>query len=146
MDVTSEAAVQSAVLEIESRFGSIAGLVNAAGILGKMHSPERLRMSDWDRELAVDLRGTYLPCRALGPLMAQRGGGSIVNIASIAGMTSAPLHGYAPAKAAVLSLTETLAADVLDVLDRRPARSCAGWAPTAPVLFSRSSNRRGADG
>ena len=82
-----------------------------AGVLGKMHAPQRLRMSDWDREIAVDLRGTYLTCRAAGARMAARGAGAIVNIASIAGMTSGPLHGYGPAKAAVISLTTTLAGE-----------------------------------
>lgn len=111
VDVSDEAAVESAVERIEERHGPIAGLVNAAGILGKMHPPQTLRMSDWDREMAVDFRGTYLMCRAVGRAMAARGAGSIVNVASIAGMTSGPLHGYAPAKAAVIHLTATLAAE-----------------------------------
>jgi NAD(P)-dependent dehydrogenase (short-subunit alcohol dehydrogenase family) len=76
-----------------------------------MHAPERLRMGDWDREIAVDLRGTYLMCRAVGAQMAQRGRGSIVNIASIVAISSAPVHGYGPAKAAVVNLTMTLAAE-----------------------------------
>jgi NAD(P)-dependent dehydrogenase (short-subunit alcohol dehydrogenase family) len=91
--------------------GPITGLVNAAGVLGKMHPPQRLRMADWDREMAVDLRGTYLMCRTVGACMALRSAGSIVNIASVAGMTSAPVHGYGPAKAAVINLTASLAAE-----------------------------------
>lgn len=111
VDVSDEAAVEFAVDQIEKSHGPIAGLVNAAGILGKMHAPETLRMQDWDREMAVDFRGTYLMCRVVGRAMAARGAGAIVNIASIAGMTSGPLHGYAPAKAAVIHLTATLAAE-----------------------------------
>lgn len=111
VDVSDEAAVEMAVAGIEAEHGHVSGLVNAAGVLGKMHPPERLPMRDWDREMSVDLRGTYLMCRAAGSRMAARGAGAIVNIASIAGMTSAPLHGYGPAKAAVLSLTTTLAAE-----------------------------------
>tara|TARA_R110001583_G_scaffold24480_9_gene89300 strand:+ start:2329 stop:3120 length:792 start_codon:yes stop_codon:yes gene_type:complete len=111
VDVTDEAAVENAVAQIEAQHGPIEGLVNAAGILGKMHTPDRLAMSDWDHEIAVDLRGTFLTCRAVGSRMAQRRAGAIVNIASVAGMSSGPLHGYAPAKAAVINLTATLAAE-----------------------------------
>lgn len=111
VDVSDEAAVEAAVAAVEARHGPVAGLVNAAGILGRMHSPERLRMSDWDREMAVDLRGTFVMCRAVGSRMARRGSGAIVNVASVVGVSSAPVHGYAPAKAAVISLTQTLAAE-----------------------------------
>jgi NAD(P)-dependent dehydrogenase (short-subunit alcohol dehydrogenase family) len=111
LDVSDEAQVAAGVAAIEARHGPTMGLVNAAGILGKMHAPDRVRMSDWDREIAVDLRGTFLMCRAVGAHMAQRGHGAIVNIASITGSSSAPVHGYGPAKAAVINLTSTLAAE-----------------------------------
>lgn len=111
VDISDEQTVEAAVGQVERGMGPVRGLVNAAGVLGKMHAPARLRMSDWDREIAIDLRGTYLTCRAVGSRMAERGGGAIVNIASIAGMTSGPLHGYGPAKAAVISLTTTLAGE-----------------------------------
>lgn len=111
VDVSDEAAVARAVEAIEQAHGPIAGLVNAAGILGRMHPPERLRMEHWDREIAVDLRGTFLMCRAVGPRMAARRAGAIVNVASVVGVTSAPVHGYGPAKAAVINLTMTLAAE-----------------------------------
>jgi NAD(P)-dependent dehydrogenase (short-subunit alcohol dehydrogenase family) len=110
-DVAQEASVAEGVAAIEVRHGPINGLVNAAGILGKMHSPERLNMTDWDREVGVDLRGTFLMCREVGRRMALRRSGAIVNVASVAGMTSAPVHGYAPAKAAVINLTMSLAAE-----------------------------------
>lgn len=111
IDISNEEAVETAVGGIESRFGPIDGLVNAAGILGDMRDPASLRMSSWDREIAVDLRGTFVACRAVGARMSGRGRGAIVNIASVAGMSSAPLHGYGPAKAAVINLTATLAAE-----------------------------------
>ena len=110
-DVSDEAAVAHEVAAIEAQLGPIAGLVNAAGILGRMAPPHKLRMSDWDREIAVDLRGTYVMCREVGSRMATRGSGAIVNIASIVSLTSAPVHGYGPAKAAVANLTMTLAAE-----------------------------------
>ncbi len=111
VDVSDEAAVARAAEAIESEHGPIIGLVNAAGILGKMHTPQRLAMSDWDREIAVDLRGTFIVCREVGSRMARRKAGAIVNVASVVGILSAPVHGYAPAKAAVIHLTATLAAE-----------------------------------
>jgi NAD(P)-dependent dehydrogenase (short-subunit alcohol dehydrogenase family) len=111
VDISNEVAVAAACEKIERQHGRITGLVNAAGILGKMHTPARLTMSDWDREIAVDLRGTFVTCREVGSRMARRQAGAIVNVASVVGMVSAPVHGYAPAKAAVIHLTTTLAAE-----------------------------------
>ncbi len=111
IDVSDEAAVKHAAETIEARHGPVVGLVNAAGILGKMLPPDQLALADWDRDIRVDLRGTFVPCREFGTRMAARGGGAIVNIASVVGLSSAPVHGYAPAKAAVINLTMTLAAE-----------------------------------
>lgn len=110
-DVSDEVVVAHEVGAIEAALGPITGLVNAAGILGRMAPPHKLRMSDWDREIAIDLRGTYVMCREVGSRMAERGAGAIVNIASIVSLASAPVHGYGPAKAAVANLTMTLAAE-----------------------------------
>lgn len=68
-------------------------------------------MKEWDIVARIDLRGTYLACVAFGAPMAARGCGAIVNIASVAGMRSGPLHSYGPAKAGVISLGEGLAAE-----------------------------------
>jgi NAD(P)-dependent dehydrogenase (short-subunit alcohol dehydrogenase family) len=110
-DVASEAAVASGIAEIETRHGPIAALVNAAGIFGKMHPVERVRMETWDHEINIDLRGTFLLCRSVGERMAQRRRGAIVNVASVAGMTSGPIHAYTAAKAGVIQITQTLAAE-----------------------------------
>jgi NAD(P)-dependent dehydrogenase (short-subunit alcohol dehydrogenase family) len=110
-DVSDETAVAREVAAIEATLGPLDGLVNAAGILGRMLPPAKLRMADWDREIGVDLRGTYVMCREVGTRMAGRRHGAIVNIASIVPLSSAPVHGYGPAKAAVANLTMTLAAE-----------------------------------
>lgn len=109
MDVSDNVAVEQAVLTVEQEVGPLTGLVHAAGILGKVHGPDRLDVSDWKREIDVDLTGTYNVNRAIGSRLAMRGKGSIVNVASVAGMTSAPAHAYAAAKAGVISLTRSLA-------------------------------------
>jgi NAD(P)-dependent dehydrogenase (short-subunit alcohol dehydrogenase family) len=62
-DVASEAGVVNGVAAIEAAHGPIAGLVNAAGVFGKMHAVERVRMDNWDREINIDLRGTFLVAR-----------------------------------------------------------------------------------
>src|SRR3979490_3358753 len=110
-DVASETGVVSGIAAIESAHGPISGLVNAAGVFGKMHAAERVRMDNWDREINVDLRGTFLVARSVGERMAKRRQGSIVNVASVAGMTSGPIHAYTAAKAGVIQRTQTLAAE-----------------------------------
>jgi NAD(P)-dependent dehydrogenase (short-subunit alcohol dehydrogenase family) len=110
-DVASESGVVAGIADIEKAHGPITGLVNAAGIFGKMHSLEKVRMEQWDREVNIDLRGTFMVARSVGVRMAQRRHGAIVNVASVAGMTSGPIHAYTAAKAGVIQVTQTLAAE-----------------------------------
>lgn len=110
-DVASEESIVQGIAAIETEHGPINGLVNAAGIFGKMTPLERIKMANFDREIAIDLRGTFLVARAVGVGMAQRGRGAIVNVASVAGMTSGPIHAYTAAKAGVIQITQTLAAE-----------------------------------
>lgn len=91
--------------------GAVTGLINSAGILQRKLPPEQLTMAEWDKVTDVDQRGTYLCCVVFGSRMAELGHGAIVNIASITGWRSIPLHAYAPAKAAVISMTMCLAAE-----------------------------------
>jgi len=71
-DVVSESAVVSGIADIEAAHGPITGLVNAAGVFGKMHPVERVRMEQWDREVNIDLRGTFLVARIKGPSRPDR--------------------------------------------------------------------------
>jgi NAD(P)-dependent dehydrogenase (short-subunit alcohol dehydrogenase family) len=93
-DVSNEAAVSGGIAAIEAAHGPISGLVNAARIFGKMHPVEKVRMENWDREINIDLRGTFQVARSVGERMARRKHGAIVNVASVAGMTSGPIHSY----------------------------------------------------
>lgn len=86
-------------------------LVNSAGVLQRTLPPGKLQLKEWDIIARIDLRGTWLCCEAFGVPMAARGRGAIVNIASVAGMRSGPLHSYGPAKAGVIHLGECLAAE-----------------------------------
>src|SRR5204862_1444448 len=65
-DVANEAEVVAGIANIERAHGPITGLVNAAGIFGKMHSLEKVRMEQWEREVNIDLRGTFMVARSVG--------------------------------------------------------------------------------
>jgi NAD(P)-dependent dehydrogenase (short-subunit alcohol dehydrogenase family) len=110
-DVADETRIAACVAAIETELGAVEILVNSAGILQAPLPPERLPMTTWDSVVGIDQRGTYVVSVAFGQRMAERRRGSIVNIASVAGMRSMPLHAYAPAKAAVIAITECLAAE-----------------------------------
>lgn len=111
IDVSDEDSVRSAASAIRDHYGPVDVLVNCAGVLQRTLPPGDLTMREWDFVSRIDLRGTYLCCAAFGAEMAKCGRGSMVNIASVAGMRSGPLHAYAPAKAGVISLTESLAGE-----------------------------------
>ena len=111
VDVADEAAMNACAEAIEADLGPVEILVNSAGVIQVPVAPERIAMATWDEVVRVDQRGTYLGAVVFGTRMAARRRGSIINIASIAGMRSMPLHAYAPAKAAVISMTECLAAE-----------------------------------
>jgi NAD(P)-dependent dehydrogenase (short-subunit alcohol dehydrogenase family) len=111
VDVADEAALTRCADAIEAELGPVETLVNSAGVIQVPLPPARLPMASWDEVVRVDQRGTYLAAVVFGTRMAARRRGSIVNIASVAGMRSMPLHAYAPAKAAVIAMTECLAAE-----------------------------------
>jgi NAD(P)-dependent dehydrogenase (short-subunit alcohol dehydrogenase family) len=111
VDVGDAAGVEELARRVEAEVGAVTALVNSAGVIQVPLPPEQLPLAAWDEVVRVDQRGTYLASVAFGRRMATRGRGAIVNIASIAGMRSMPLHAYAPAKAAVIAMTECLAAE-----------------------------------
>lgn len=111
IDVGNENSVTAAANCVRDNYGVADVLVNCAGVLQRTLPPGELSQREWDFVSHIDLRGTYLCCAAFGVPMAQRGHGGIVNIASVAGMRSGPLHSYGPAKAGIISLTESLAGE-----------------------------------
>lgn len=111
LDVGDENAVGAIAAKVEQEVGPVYGLVNCAGILASPVPPEQLPIAEWDRVVRVNQRGTYVTSLAFGLKMAQRGRGAIVNIASINAFRSMPFHGYAPTKAAIVSITMNLATE-----------------------------------
>ena len=110
-DVSDRAAVAGAHRQLQAQGVPIDLLVNCAGILQAPDTPAALDHTRFQQVLATDFEGIYSCCAEFGSAMAARGGGAIVNIASVAGMRSMPLHSYSPAKAAVISMGECLAAE-----------------------------------
>ena len=110
-DVAVDGDLEECAARAEREVGPVDILVNGPGIIQVPVRPEEMSMAIWDDVVRVDQRGTYLACVVFGKRMVRRRRGAIVNIASIAGMRSLPLHAYAPAKAAVISITECLAAE-----------------------------------
>lgn len=111
LDVTDAEWVESTIDALEVAGRPLDALIHSAGILQNPLSPEMLSLDEWDRVIAVNLRGAYVVARAIGKRMSDRGQGSIVLVASIAGIQSGPLHSYGPAKAGVISLAASLAAE-----------------------------------
>jgi NAD(P)-dependent dehydrogenase (short-subunit alcohol dehydrogenase family) len=110
-DVSDEAAVRKMVESSVAHYGRLDILVNNAGISQlSFTGTEDLPVEEWDRILAVNLRGTFLCCKHAGKQMIAHGGGSIINIASTAGINGivrAPA--YCASKAGTILLTKSLA-------------------------------------
>lgn len=110
-DVTSSSGVQRMVDDVLARFGSIDLLVNNAGRAQAVGQPWETDPENWWTDVEVNLRGTFLCARAVLPSMVERGCGRIVNVVTLAAIGPFPYaSAYASAKAAVLHLTESLAA------------------------------------
>ncbi len=110
MDVSNLAEVQTVFQMVLQRFGRLDILVNNAGII-RRGSFEDHSDEDWEKVMAVNLRGTYYCSREAARIMKKQGWGRIINISSVAGkvgdITSAPSYG--PSKAAVNALTKSFA-------------------------------------
>ncbi|MBI4184839.1 MAG: glucose 1-dehydrogenase [Proteobacteria bacterium] len=109
MDVRERAACRAAFARAAEAFGGIDILVNNAGINHRCTFEETTE-EDWDRIMAVNLKGPFLCCQEVFPHLIRRGGGRIVNISSVAGQYHGPktVH-YAVSKAGLISLTAAVA-------------------------------------
>jgi NAD(P)-dependent dehydrogenase (short-subunit alcohol dehydrogenase family) len=104
LDVREEDAVAAAMGDLEV-------LVNVAGIGSTTNAPDT-PLEVWENVFAVNARGTFLCCKHAIPGMIERGGGAIVNIASVAGLVGLPNRAaYCASKGAVIALTRALAID-----------------------------------
>jgi NAD(P)-dependent dehydrogenase (short-subunit alcohol dehydrogenase family) len=110
VDVTSEPAVQGAFARVVERFGGLDIVVNNAGRVARKPAVE-LTVGEWQQVVDVNLTGTFVCSRIAHPLMKARGGGVIVNMASIMGLSGGlfPNASYQASKGAVVNLTRALA-------------------------------------
>ncbi len=113
-DVTDETRWQEVIAEIEREFGALHVLVNNAGIV-LPGSIESQTYDEFKAQTAVSLDATFLGSKSAIPLMAQSGGGSIINMASVASkLAYGQIVGYAAAKAAVEGISRSIAAHCLE--------------------------------
>jgi len=107
-DITNETDIETLKQQLQSRWDKLDVLVNNAGVAtgGALEFED---IEQWEWVININVLGMVRMCRAFVPIMKQQGGGKIVNIASQAGITPAPLMGsYNASKAAVVSFSETM--------------------------------------
>jgi 3-oxoacyl-[acyl-carrier protein] reductase len=115
VDVTDAQSCRDGVARALERFGRLDGLVNNAALYATLTSGpfDRIPEEEWDAAMSVNVTGIWNVCRAAVPAMREAGGGSIVNISSLAAVYGLPnaLH-YTTSKAAVIGLTRGLAREL----------------------------------
>jgi len=110
VDVADDASVADLLAWTHERFGGLDAAFNNAGIEGQPAITGECTVENWQRTIAVDLTGVWLCMRHELPLLLRRGGGSIVNCASVAGLVGfASIPAYTAAKHGVVGLTKTAA-------------------------------------
>lgn len=116
-------------------------LVNGAGVIGRSTIAKTER-GEWDRTMDVNLKGTWLGMRALGPVIGASGGGAVVNISSAAGLDHHPDAAYTASKWGVRGLTKTAAQELgplgVRVNSIHPGYIDAGMGVATPDLARRA--------
>lgn len=110
-DISQEDQVQAAVGELSRAFGTVTVLVNNAAVMpaGRIHETS---MADFDRCVAVNLRGSVLVSRAVIPGMLQAGGGSIIHMSSVTGILGLPgIAAYSMTKGGLAALARAMSTD-----------------------------------
>jgi NAD(P)-dependent dehydrogenase (short-subunit alcohol dehydrogenase family) len=111
LDVRSPEIVESVVGDVVDRYGRIDILANVAGVVRYGELPD-VSVEDWDFVVGTNLRGTFLMCKHVIPVMKRQASGAIVNTSSVQAFASQPLTAaYSASKGGVMSLTQTLALD-----------------------------------
>jgi NAD(P)-dependent dehydrogenase (short-subunit alcohol dehydrogenase family) len=128
-DVSSEPFIQGLAERIAIDYGAVDGLINNAGI-SLIAPAENTSAAQWQRVMNVNLLGPFLLCKYLGAQMLGRGRGSIVNVASVAGLAGiAQRSAYNASKHGLIGLTKTLAAE-WGGRGVRVNAVCPGWIKT----------------
>jgi NAD(P)-dependent dehydrogenase (short-subunit alcohol dehydrogenase family) len=128
-DISSEEFVQQLALKVSQEYGALDGLVNNAGI-SLIVPAEQTTAAQWQRVMSINLFAPFLLCRYLGAQMLERRQGSIVNVASVAGLAGiSHRSAYNASKHGLVGLTRTLAAE-WGGRGVRVNAVCPGWIKT----------------
>jgi NAD(P)-dependent dehydrogenase (short-subunit alcohol dehydrogenase family) len=143
VDLADEAALAAAVARTVDAFGRVDILVNAAGT-DAPGPAETLPTSDWDRVLAVNLRAPFILAREVFPHLRQAGGGTIVNVSSVAGKRGwANAAAYCASKFGLTGLTQSLAAEGkahgIRVCILYPGGMATSWGIFSPAARDRAA-------
>ena len=112
-DVAVPSDVDAMIAAAAAHLGGLDVLVNNAGIAGPTAAVEDISVADWDRTIAIDLNGMFYCTRRAVPLLKAAGGGSIINLSSVAGRLGFRMRTpYAAAKWAVVGFTKSLAIEL----------------------------------
>ena len=112
-DVTEPTSVAEMVRETISQYGRVDILVNNAGIAGPIGALQNNDIDDWIQTIQVNVVGPYLCCKSVVPLMANQGGGKIINLAGAGANNAwANLSAYCTSKAGIVRMTEVLALEL----------------------------------
>jgi len=108
LDVSDETEVERVFGDVAEAFGGLDVVVANAGIAGENVPTDQVRVEDWEKVMAVNVRGVFLCTKHAVPHMRRAGGGSIVNLSSIYGLVGAPdIPPYHASKGAVTLMTKT---------------------------------------
>ncbi|MBQ1571569.1 MAG: SDR family oxidoreductase [Clostridiales bacterium] len=112
-DVLAEEQIQKCISEVDSKYGHIDGLVNAAGIFGNNKPFYELTSEEWNKVISVNTTGTFIVSKAAAPVMIREKHGKIVNISCIRStIFKNNMADYAASKGAVASMTSAMALDL----------------------------------